>query len=75
MVSWKVHVSQFVEETAVLTIEAASLADAIAAAQRMLDEGDDIDWQDGSDVMAVSVDQVTDMDNETLWEAPAYSKD
>ena len=70
MARWKVHVSQFVEETAVLVIEATDLAGAIAAAEARIEQGD-IDWQDGDDTIPKGVERVTDMANETLWEVNA----
>jgi hypothetical protein len=69
MAKWKVRVVQFVEETAVLVIDAPDLATAISDAQQMLDDGDDIDWQDGSETVGQTVSEVTDMNNKPLWNA------
>jgi hypothetical protein len=74
MAIFKVHVSQYVEEIAVLEVEAPSHEDAHASAKDFLLEGD-IDWEDGSDVLPGTVDKIEDENDMTVWERdqPAHA--
>jgi len=68
MATFKVHVSQYVEETAVLEVEADTVEAARALAEITLTEGE-IDWEDGTDCFPATIQRVDNDNNDTLWEA------
>jgi hypothetical protein len=68
MAIFRVHVSQYVEETAVLEVEAATMEDAHASTKDFLIEGGEVEWEDGSDVLPATVDRIDNEQDETLWE-------
>jgi len=75
MAIFKVHVSQYVEETAVLEVEAATVEDAHVAAKDFLLDGGEVEWEDGDDILPPTVDRIDSEENETLWERddPAHA--
>jgi hypothetical protein len=50
MPKFKIHLQQYVEETAVVEIESDTIEWAVAKAEQMVEEGD-VDWSDGDDVI------------------------
>jgi hypothetical protein len=68
MAKFKVCVQQYVEETAVLEIDAETPEDAVAIGRQMLSDGDIDNWGDGDDTMHQDVYVVLDANRDIVWE-------
>jgi hypothetical protein len=68
MKKFKVHVQQYVEETATVEIEADTVEEAVDIAHRMLRNGEVEDWSDGDDTINSDVYAAMDEDGELAWE-------
>jgi len=65
MAKFKVFLHQYVEEVAVMEIEAA---DATSARDMALNRAPEADWTAGDDSYSPEVYLVTDQNNECVWE-------
>lgn len=70
MPKFKVHVQQYVEETATIEVEAEDAGMAAQVARKMMrsDEADDIEWGDGDDVIHQDIYAVHDGNGNVVWE-------
>ena len=67
MPTFRVHVQQYVEETATIEIEAAT-ADEAAAKYNAAPHDFDPDWSDGDDIINREAYAVTDSRGDHLWD-------
>ena len=65
--TFKVHVQRYLEETAVITVQAVDAEQAVTIGENWA-AGDDVDWGPGDDVTSPDAYQVTDANGDPVWE-------